>query len=80
MSFSKHIYYADSKYPRTVILHHGSSETTIFSDSDDKIKIESPKYNKIWMNREGWIPEPEEEKISWLYKVLQRAKNNGDLI
>ena len=76
MSISKHIYYADSEYPRTVILNHGGSETTILFDSDDKIP--DRKYRKVWVSREGWVPE-KESKESWLSKELKRAKENGDL-
>lgn len=78
MSISKHIYYADSEYPRTVILNHGGSETTILSDSDDKIPYDSGKYRRVWTSREGRVPEKEENR-SWLSAALQRAKDNGDL-
>ncbi|NIU02547.1 MAG: hypothetical protein GWN01_17090, partial [Nitrosopumilaceae archaeon] len=65
MSISKHIYYADSEYPKTVILNHGGSETTVISDSDDDIKPGTKYYRKIWKIREPLIP-LEEKKQSWL--------------
>lgn len=83
MSISKHIYYSDSEYPRTVILNHGGSETQVLSDSDDKLEEGSKKFNRVWKSRMGsdWrivvkgLPEEE----NWLSAELDRARKNGDL-
>jgi hypothetical protein len=51
MSISKHIYYADSEYPRTIVLNHGGSGTQVLSDSDDRIKENFKKYKRVWKTR-----------------------------
>lgn len=86
MSTSKHIYYADSEYPHTVILNHGGSETTVLYDSDDDNDTEEQKhlhYKRLahdfgeWRARE--VLHRELERKSWLPDALKRAKDNGDL-
>lgn len=72
MSTSKHIY-GDGEYRRVVILNHGSSETQVLYDSDDKqAKGRSRRIKKS----PAVILDIED---SWLPTALQRAKEAGDL-
>lgn len=86
MSTSKHIYYADSEYPKTVILNHGASETTVLYDSDEDHTTEEQKrlhYKRLALDygtrRAREQIEKESQEKSWLPDALQRAKDAGDI-
>jgi hypothetical protein len=87
MSISKHIYYADSEYPRTVILNHGGSETQVLYDSDENKTTKEQKklhYHRLVHNyghkkAQEEIRRKANEQKSWLPNILAKAKANGDL-
>jgi len=84
---TKTIYDYDSEYTRTVIVHHGGSESFLIYDSDnDNTTTEQKEIDhKRRLNWWGKVLTKKYEdnhnqpKESWLPKALQRAKDAGDL-